>query len=185
MIEIRFHGRGGQGVVTGARMLSEAIFRDGKWVQMIPHFGGERRGAPVMAFLRIDTKSIRETCEVENPDCIVVFDPIMRKIVDTEAGLKGGGIALFNETRAPDDLKLTRLSKVATVDATGIAVEVFGRTAIPITNTAMMGAFAACTGWVDLGKLIDVVGDSFRGEMAARNVNALKMGFQTTRIVNL
>jgi 2-oxoacid:acceptor oxidoreductase gamma subunit (pyruvate/2-ketoisovalerate family) len=186
MIEVRFHGRGGQGIVTGAHLLAEAIFRGGKWVQMIPSYGGERRGAPVMASLRIDDKPIRITSQVERPDCIIVFDPIMPDVVDTEAGLKEGGVAIFNDRRSPDDLKFNyKLSKIATVDATGVAVEVFGRTAIPITNTAMVGAFAACTGWADLNRLVEVAGIEFRGEMAVKNATAVRMGFQKTRVKNL
>ena len=186
MIEVRFHGRGGQGVVTAAHILADAIFRSQRFVQMIPIYGGERRGAPVTAFLRIDDEPIRITSQVENPDCVVVFDPLLPKMTDIEAGLKTEGVAVLNETKPPEELRLyTRLSKIATVDATDIAVEVFGRTAIPITGTVMVGAFTACTGWADPSLLLEVVRNRFPGEMGEKNVRAVKMGLEKTRVRNL
>jgi len=183
MIDIRLHGRGGQGVVTAARILAEAIFKAGKWTQMIPFYGGERRGAPVMAFLRIDEKPIRITSRVNTPYGIVVLDPILPEVEDVTAGLREGGVALFNETKRLDKLDIdVKLSKIGVVNATGIAVEVFGRTAIPITNTAMIGAFSAFTEWVELDILFDIVKEMYPGEIGEKNIEALKKGYDRVQI---
>ena len=183
MIDIRFHGRGGQGVVTAARILAEALFKTGKWTQMIPFYEGERRGAPVKAFLRIDEKPVRITSQVSTPYCIVVLDPILPKVEDVTAGLKEGGIALFNEAKHPEELDIgVKLSKIGVVDATSIAVKVFGRTAIPITNTAMIGAFSAFTRWVELDILSDIIKRIYPGEIGEKNIEALKKGYKKVQI---
>ena len=183
LIEIRFHGRGGQGAVTAAEILADAIFREGKYTQKIPLYGSERRGAPVTAFVRIDEKPITITSGVYSPDCIFVLDPRLPKITNVAAGLKVGGIAIMNSTRAPGEVDLgVKLSKVATVDATGVAIEVFGPTAIPITNTAMLGALSAATGWVKLDSLFDPIAERFPGQMTGRNVNAAKLGYERVKV---
>ena len=97
MIEIRFHGRGGQGAVTAGEILADAAFREGKWSQKIPVYGGERRGAPVMAFTRIDDKKITLNCGIEQPNCIIVLDQVLPTIVNVSRGLREGGIAVLND----------------------------------------------------------------------------------------
>lgn len=182
MIEVRFHGRGGQGAVTAATILADAIFREGRFTQKIPFYGGERRGAPVSAFVRIDEKPIRRTSAIYTPDCIVILDPALRKTVDVEAGLKKGGVAVINDPRAPAEVETrAELGKLGTVDATGIAVELFGPSAIPITNTIMLGAFSATTGWVCLKSLLDPVRETFPGALGEKNVSAVRMGFERTK----
>ena len=182
-IEIRIHGRGGQGAVIGAEILADALFREGKYSQKIPVYGAERRGAPVVAFVRFDEKPITLTCGVYNPDCIVVLDPKLQKTVNVAAGLKEGGVAILNETKDPEDVDLgVNLSKIATVDATSIAVDVIGPQAIPITNTVMLGALSKATGWIKLESLFDPIRERFPGEIGEKNIKAAEMGYEKVRV---
>ncbi|MFN4132776.1 MAG: pyruvate ferredoxin oxidoreductase subunit gamma [Candidatus Hadarchaeales archaeon] len=147
MIEIRFHGRGGQGVVTAARLLAEAAFAEEKYAQAFPFFGAERRGAPVLAFTRIDRKPINVRTQVYTPDHVVVLDRTIPNSVNVAAGLKANGTIVLNNTFAPETLKRYR---VALVNATKIATECLGA---PITNTAMLGAVAKVCGVISLDSL--------------------------------
>lgn len=177
MIEIRFHGRGGQGAVTAVKILASAIYLEGKFTQAIPMYGTERRGAPVAAFCRIDDTRIRERDLVHEPDIVVVLDPLLNRSVDVTDGLKKGGLVVVNHPGAAKDTGLAGDFKVATVDATKIALDVIGR---PITNTAILGAFAKATGLVKLGSLAEAV----KGELPARliptNVEAMKRAYEAT-----
>ncbi len=150
MIEIRFHGRGGQGAVTAVKILASAIYLEGKYTQAIPMYGTERRGAPVVAFCRIDDTRIRERDLVHEPDIVVVLDPLLSRSVDVTEGLKQGGLVLINYPGTYKETGLAGNFKIATVDATKIALDVIGR---PITNTAILGAFAKATGLVKLESL--------------------------------
>lgn len=155
MKEIRFHGRGGQGAVVASRILAEAAFMEGAWVQTFPFFGVERRGAPVTAYARIDQQKIRIKSEIYQPDYIVVLDPTLIGAVDVVCGLKGDGSILINTTKSPKDFEFKKDFKVATVDATAIALEYgIGHKTSPIVNTAMLGAFAKASGWVGLDSVI-------------------------------
>jgi len=183
LIKISLYGRGGQGAVTAANLLVDAFYREGKNSQALPVFGVERRGAPVTAFVRIDERPIRLGCLVYEPDCIVVLDATLPRYVDVEKGLKEKGVAILNDVKSPSDVKTrTKLSKIATVDATSIAIEVFGRTSLPITNTAMLGAFSAATSWVSLESILDVLNERFRGEILIKNIEAVKKGYNLTRV---
>lgn len=178
MIEVRFHGMGGQGAVMGALMLAEAAFSEGKYAQKIPVYGGMRRGGDVTVFLRLDDKPIRRTCGVYEPDALVVLDPVLTRTPEVRRGLKKGGIAVLNDARSPGEVDLgVALSKTATVDATGISTEIFGQRAIPITNTAMMGAVAKATGWVRLESLFEPIRHAFPGRVGELNVEACKRGY--------
>ncbi len=158
MIEIRFHGRGGQGTVVAAKTLADALLKEGKWVQAFPEFGVERRGAPVYAFIRIDDKPIILHCKVYEPDHIVVLDPALLEAIDVTAGLKEGGWIIINTVRKPDELNFPQKYKVATVDATGIALKYgLGSKAAPIVNTPMLGAFARVMGIVKLSSVIEAI----------------------------
>ena len=149
VIEIRFHGMGGQGAVMGALILAEAAFSEGKYAQKIPVYGGMRRGGDVTVFLRLDDKPIRRTCGIYEPDALVILDPALATYPAVRKGLKGGGLAVLNEEIDPSEVNLgVSLDKIATVDATGISMKVFGARAIPITNTIMLGAFAKTTDYV-------------------------------------
>jgi 2-oxoacid:acceptor oxidoreductase gamma subunit (pyruvate/2-ketoisovalerate family) len=176
MIEIRFHGRGGQGAVTAARLLAEAAFNEGKYCQAFPSFGAERRGAPVLAFTRIDNKQIRIRTMVYEPNYVVVLDPTLLEVINVAAGLKKGGIIVVNAKEVPEELKTW---KVATVDATAIALELLGS---PITNTAMLGAFAKATKLVSLNSVVKVIEGYFGGKLAEKNVAAVKAAYEQTSI---
>lgn len=182
MIEVRFHGRGGQGCITAALVLIEAALTEGKWGQKIPVYGGERRGAPVVAYMRIDDDPIRQTNFITEPDWIVVLDEGLDKIVNVTAGLKEGGIAIINDREAPEDVNLgVDLSRVATVDATAISEKLFGRRAIPVTNTIMLGAISAATEVVKLESLFEPIMTRFPGRIGERNVEAAKLGFESVK----
>jgi len=151
MLSIRFHGRGGQGAVIASKLLANAFFREGWEVQAFPSFGAERTGAPVAAFLRVDRRPITLHCHIYEPDGVVVLDPLLMQAVDVTAGLKPNGWLLVNSGRPPEDLDLRTDLRVATCDATAIAIEHgLGTRTQPIVNTAVAGAFAAFTGLVSL-----------------------------------
>jgi 2-oxoisovalerate/pyruvate ferredoxin oxidoreductase gamma subunit len=156
MIEIRIHGRGGQGAVIASRIIAEAAFHDGKHVQAFPAFGSERRGAPVTAFVRIGTKPILVRSEVYAPDGLIVLDQslITLGLVDITQGLKKDGWILINTTRKPDDFPKLMSFQAGTVDASGIAVRHgLGTATAPLVNTAMAGAFAAFTDVTSLANI--------------------------------
>ena len=141
MVEIRFHGRGGQGTVVASKILADAIAKEGNYVQAYPEFGVERRGAPVFAFIRIDNKPIYDKSKIYTPDHVVVVDPTLIEAIDVTEGLKDGGWIIINSDKKPDELDLPKKYKVATINATEIAVKhKLGTLAAPIVNTAMVGA---------------------------------------------
>ncbi len=158
MIEIRIHGRGGQGAVVASKLLADAVFKEGKHVQVFPEFGVERRGAPVAAFARIDTQPINLRCKVYEPDCVVVLDPTLLASIDVTAGLKEGGLVLINSDKLPQDFNIDKKFTVETVDATSIAVKHhLGSRATPIVNTAIVGAFAKISGLVKIESVLEAV----------------------------
>ena len=175
MIEIRFHGRGGQGAVTGVRMLSSAVHIDGKYTQAIPQYGTERRGAPVVAFCRIADEHIKERDLVHEPDMVVVLDPLLGRSVNVTQGLKEGGLVLVNHSGTYMEAGLSGSFRVATVDATRIALETLGR---PITNTAILGAFAKVTGLVNLASLEEAVRREFPERIVESNIRAMREAFK-------
>jgi 2-oxoacid:acceptor oxidoreductase gamma subunit (pyruvate/2-ketoisovalerate family) len=141
MIEIRFHGRGGQGTVVASKILADAIAKEGNWVQANPEFGVERRGSPVVAFIRIDKSPIYDKSRIYTPDHVVVVDPTLVEAVDVTEGLKDDGWIIINSDREPKEFSFPGKFKVATVNATEIAVKhKLGTLAAPIVNTAIAGA---------------------------------------------
>lgn len=183
MIEIRFHGMGGQGAVMGALILAEAAFSEGRYAQKIPVYGGMRRGGDVTVFLRLDDKPIRRTCGVYEPDALVVLDPALTAYPAVRRGLKKGGVVVLNDERGPDEVDLgVELSMVATVDATGVSTEVLGQRAIPITNTTMLGAIAKATDWVELESLFEPIQHTFPGRIGELNVEACNRGHDRVKI---
>ncbi len=160
MIEIRFHGRGGQGSVIASNILAEAAFRDGKSVQSFPLFGVERRGAPVLAFTRISDKDIRIRHAIYNPDCVVILDSTLVDDIDVTKGLKEGGSILINTDRPLSTYSFDKRFKIAAVDATHIAARCgIGTKGAPIVNTAIMGAFAKFTGLVKLESILSAINE--------------------------
>jgi 2-oxoacid:acceptor oxidoreductase gamma subunit (pyruvate/2-ketoisovalerate family) len=142
MLEIRMHGRGGQGAVVALEMMATTYFRQGQYVQVFPEFGAERRGAPVAAYMRVDTRPVRLRCKIYQPDCIIVLDPVLLNSVDVTVGLKKKGWILINSDKTGNDLNLGDNFNIATVNATAIALKYgLGSRTNPIVNTAMLGAF--------------------------------------------
>ncbi len=153
MYEIRFHGRGGQGAVIGSETLAHAFFIEGKYVQAFPAFGVERRGAPVMAFCRVDDKPINLRNQIYEPDHVVVLDSSLIETVDVMAGLKTGGIIVVNGRRSAGYYRkrIDSAYRLFLVDAGAIAVEHgLGSVTNPIVNTAILGAFARASGLVSI-----------------------------------
>ncbi len=155
MIEIRFHGRGGQGAVIASEILASAFFKDGKYVQAFPSLGVERRGAPVTAYTRVDNEPIRIREFIYTPDHIIILDPTLIESTQVEAGLKENGWMLINTDRPPDAYARFSRFRVATVDANRIALENrLGSSTAPIVNTAILGAFAKISEMVSLDAVI-------------------------------
>ncbi|KYH36625.1 MAG: pyruvate/ketoisovalerate ferredoxin oxidoreductase subunit gamma [Candidatus Bathyarchaeota archaeon B23] len=174
---------GGQGAVLGTLLLAEAAFREGKWAQKIPVYGGMRRGGAVTVFLRIDEKPIRRSCGIYEPDAIVVLDPALIKVEATRTGLRKGGIAVLNYRGKPEEVNLgVELSKVATIDATAISTDLFGPRAIPITNTVMLGAVSRATRWVKLESLYEAIRRQFPGRIGELNVEACERGYESVEV---
>lgn len=141
MVEIRFHGRGGQGTVVASKILADAIAKEGNYVQAYPEFGVERRGAPVFAFIRIDDKPIYDKSRIYNPNHVVIVDPTLIEAIDVTEGLKDGGWIIVNSDKKPEELDFPKKYKVATINATEISIKhKLGTLAAPIVNTAIVGA---------------------------------------------
>ena len=170
MIEVRIHGRGGQGVVTSAELLALAAFMEGRHAQAFPSFGSERTGAPVVAFCRFDERPIRVREPIMAPDALIVGDPTLLHQVAVFDGLKDDGLVLLNSSRGGAALGLDELGeRLVTVPATAIAREHLGR---PLPNAALLGGFAALTGVVSLASVVAAIQDRFAGAVQAGNVAA-------------
>ncbi|MGQ9670859.1 MAG: 2-oxoacid:acceptor oxidoreductase family protein [Desulfosoma sp.] len=178
MVEIRFHGRGGQGGVTSAELTALAAIEQGKFAQAFPSFGPERRGAPVTAFVRVSDRQIRTREKVYSPNIVVVLDPTLLQIVNVEAGVPEDGIVVVNTRLGPGDLRktlgLTR--RLAVVDAAAIALETLR---VPITNTTMLGALIKATGVISIDALRGPVEKRF-GPIAERNLKACQRAYEET-----
>ncbi len=181
LVEIRVHGRGGQGAVTFAELLARAAISEDKYAQAFPSFGPERRGAPVLAFVRIDSNQpIKVRAEIVQPDVVVVLDPSLVHIADVTSGFKGGGMIVINSRKEPEQIakELNVNSSIAVIDATGIARELLG---VPIVNTTMLGALVKATGVIKLESLIEPLTHRF-GRLGERNINAMKKAYEETLV---
>jgi pyruvate ferredoxin oxidoreductase gamma subunit len=182
MFQIRIHGRGGQGVVTAAELLSVAAFEEGKEAQAFPTFGSERTGAPVVAFCRIDDRPIRLREPIVDPDALIVQDPTLVHQVDLFGGVPDTAFVLVNTTRSFDELGLAdvaarlRPERLLTVPATELAREHLGR---PVPNAALLGAFAALTEVVSLAAVAAAIRERFPAKIAEANVAAAEAAFAT------
>jgi len=174
--EIRFHGRGGQGAVTAAELLAVSAFTDGKYSQAFPAFGVERRGAPVLAFTRVDDVKIRIRSQIYEPDYVIVQDDTLIGIVDVIKGVKADGTVLVNSGKSPDELGLNTKSNVSTIDATKIALEELGR---PIMNTTLLGAFAGATHEIRVESVEKSILERFPGDIGEKNVRAVRRAYET------
>jgi len=186
MIEIRFHGRGGQGAVTAGELMVNAANYEGKWAQSFPFFGGERRGAPVRAFLRIDEDRIWLHQQIYEPDCCVVLDQGLVISIPWADGLKPDGSAILNWSGSIDDLVLPdNLEKVGLVDAISVSKMAFGERAFPITNTTMLGALSKTTGIVKLDSILKSIKEKWTGNIAESNIKAVEEAFKQTQVYRL
>lgn len=180
VFQIRIHGRGGQGVVTGAEMLSIAAFEQGRHAQAFPSFGSERTGAPVVAFCRIADREIRLREPVMAPDALIIQDPTLLHQVDLFQGLNPDGYVLINSMRSFDELgvgdfvRRFRHERLANVPASEIAQRHVGR---PLPNAALLGGFAAISGLITLDAVAHAIRDKFAGRVAEGNVAAAEEAF--------
>jgi len=181
LIEIRWHGRGGQGAVTSAELVAKAAINEGKYAQAFPAFGAERRGAPVLAFIRIDSeRPIWIRAEVTEPDIVLVLDSGLLRVVNVTSGLKANGMLVVNTPKEPEEIikEFSLGCSLATVDATKIAREQLG---VPIVNTAMIGALLKATEVVKLESLLEPLRERF-GRLAERNISAMQRAYQSAEV---
>jgi pyruvate ferredoxin oxidoreductase gamma subunit len=180
VFQIRVHGRGGQGVVTAAELLSVAAFSEGRHAQAFPSFGSERTGAPVVAFCRIDDVPIRLREPILDPDAVIVQDPTLLNQVEVFAGLRPDGYALVNSTRSWAELGLTDLvcglptGHARLVPATALALKHVHR---PVPNAALLGGFAALTSLMSLAAVEEAIAARFPSRVAAGNIEAARAAF--------
>lgn len=174
VVGIRIHGRGGQGGVTASRLLATAAYYDGKFSQAIPMYGTERRGAPVTAYVRIDDVRVRERELVHTPNIVMVLDPLLSTRQTMADDMAEGGLLLLNAAYPPEEVKTGGNIRVATVNASSIALETLRR---PITNTAILGAFAKAVGWPKLESIEKAIRKQFSGRIADMNVEAIKRSY--------
>ena len=182
MFQVRIHGRGGQGVVTAAELLSVAAFREGRHAQAFPSFGSERTGAPVVAFCRMDDRPIRLREPIMAPDALIIQDPTLLHQVDVFSGLAPDGYVLINTTRSLDELGLSeflgrfRRERIRTVAATELALKHISR---PVPNAALLAGFAAVTGRISLDSVNAAIRDRFPVKIADANVAAAREAYDS------
>jgi pyruvate ferredoxin oxidoreductase gamma subunit len=180
MFQVRIHGRGGQGVVTAAELLSVAGFREGRHAQAFPSFGSERTGAPVVAFCRLNTRPIRLREPILAPDALIIQDPTLLYQVDVFGGLTRDGYILINTSRTFEQLGLEefaagfRPEHLRTVPATEFALKHVGR---PLPNAALLGGFAALTRQISLESVSAAISEKFPTKVAEANIAAAGAAF--------
>jgi pyruvate ferredoxin oxidoreductase gamma subunit len=182
MFQVRIHGRGGQGVVTAAEMLSVAAFGEGHHAQAFPSFGSERTGAPVVSFCRISDREIRLREPIMEPDALIIQDPTLLHQVDVFAGFRRDGYVLINSIKTFAELGLSDLLKdcradhLCVVPATEIGLKYIGR---PIPNVPLLGGFAAISGIIKLESVIKAINSKFSGKVAEGNIAAATEAYET------
>lgn len=181
MLEIRLHGRGGQGAVTSAELIAIAAINKGSFAQAFPSFGPERRGAPVVAFCRVDDHKINIRAKVYNPGVVIVLDSGLLTLLDPTEGMGEGGVLILNTKKNPREITSVagRSIRVATVDANKIAVEELGR---PIVNTTMLGAFLKATGALSIEDIKGPLLERFGTKLGERNLKAMERAFNEVGI---
>ncbi len=189
MIEIRWHGRGGQGAKTAALLFGEAAMETGMYIQAFPEYGPERMGAPVQAFNRISEKPIRKHSGIKTPDIVVVLDSTLMDSIDVAKGVKEGGIILINTTESPEEIRkkygIREDIKIYTVDASKIALEEIKR---DVPNTPMLGAMVKATGILDFEKMLESIRKKleikFRGreELIEGNIKSIKRAYEEVKV---
>ena len=180
MREIRIHGRGGQGAVLAARMLASAFVAEGKSVASFPMYGFERRGAPVVAFTRVDDVPIREKTQIYNPDCIIVIDPGLLTLPTLFTGLKPDSVFILNSGKKLSKQPNENLKIGGVVNATQIAVDEIGR---DIPNTCLLGALAAASGWLKLESILEALPNYLSGDILQRNLKSAERGYKEVEVI--
>ncbi len=175
MKEIRIHARAGQGAITTAALLGYAYFLKGMYPYAFPHFGAARMGAPMNAFVRVDSKPVRLRSQIYEPDYIIIMDATLTRGFNCFSGLKDTGIAIINEGQGADIPKVKAAQKIYSLAANEIALKHIGR---PLGNTALLGAFCAATGELDADTLIAAIKNRFSGKAQEGNIAAVKEGFE-------
>ena len=183
MVEIRWHGRGGNGAFTAAKLLGAAAsVHEGKYAQSFPAFGPERRGAPVAGFTRISEEVITDHSQVYGCDCVIVLDETLFDVIDITMGMKDDATLLINSEMSVDTIKkerkLDKIKNIVTIDATSIALEKLGR---PIVNTIMLGAAMGATGLVKWESLDSALDEMFQGSLGKKNKDAAKTAYDMTK----
>ncbi len=187
IVEIRWHGRGGQGAKTAALLFADAALSEGKYIQAFPEYGPERMGAPVQSFDRLSDEPITLHCGISNPKYVVVLDPTLMASVDVLAGVPDDGMIIINTSKSPDEIKSSMKNgkvKVFTVDASKIAVETIGRN---IPNTPMLGAMAKAAGLLNYERLLKDLEQKLKKKFASKqeviagNLNAVKRAYEEVR----
>lgn len=179
LIEIRWHGRGGQGAVTSAELVAQAAISEDKYAQAFPSFGPERRGAPVLAFNRIDSKEpIRIRAGITQPDVVVVLDPSLLSTINVTSGLKEKGMVIINTRKSAEQIRseFGIKGRLVTVNANKIARELLG---VPIVNTTMVGALIKATNVIKLESMDEPLEKRF-GRLAERNFKAMERAYEET-----
>ena len=183
MNEVRFHGRGGQGVVTTSKILANAFVLNGQFGASFPMFGFERRGAPVTAFGRFSDKPVREKTQIYNPNILVVLDPSQKDSKAVFQGLLPGGMMLLNDSDyVAGDISHENLKRLAVIDANKIAMEEIG---LAIPNTVIVGAFARMSGLLAIEPCCEALEDYFSGKKLSANIGCVKRGFEEVEIFDL
>ncbi|HDN62570.1 MAG TPA: pyruvate ferredoxin oxidoreductase subunit gamma [Candidatus Bathyarchaeota archaeon] len=182
LIEIRWHGRGGQGVVSVSRLLADAALIDGKYAQAFPEFGPERLGAPILGFTRISDAPIDIHSQIYTPHYVVVLDPTLLKTINVFEGLVENGSAVINTDKSPEEIKQEfniEKFKVYTINATKIALEILGR---PIYNTAMLGALVKASNLVSMESVREATLKRFKGEVGEKNVAVINKAYEELEV---
>lgn len=175
MKEIRIHARAGQGAITTAYLLGCAYFLKGAYPYAFPHFGAARMGAPMNAFVRVDSRPVRLRSQIYEPDYLIIVDDTLMRGFNCFSGLRENGIAVINAKGTTEMPKLKASQKVFLVPANDIAQKTIGR---PLGNTALLGAFAAATGEIDLDILQEAIKKRFSGKALEANIAAVKLGYE-------
>ena len=175
MKEIRIHARAGQGAITTASLLGFAYFEEGKFPYAFPNFGAARMGAPMNAFVRVDTKPVRLRSQIYEPDYLLIVDPTLMRGYNCFSGLKEKGVAIINDKEGAEAPKVKPNQRVFVVPANDIAMKTIGR---PLGNTALIGAFAAATGELKLQTILEVIKKRFSGKALEGNIQAATQGFE-------
>lgn len=178
--EIRFHGRGGQGTVMAAKMVASAAAVEGNCVASFPMYGFERRGMPVIAFTRFDSRPIREKTQIYKPDCLMVIDQTLMGMKTLFDGLNQGGVLVLNSAKKLSERPSMNLERVGVINATQVALCEIGK---DIPNTCLVGAFAKTTGWLKLNSIISGLSEYFEGDMLEKNIRNAERGYKEVDVL--